>query len=776
MKNYLFLLALFASFVSWSQNVQVDANTYSPQQLIEDILVDSNCITNVNVTNVVGGDFGDSDLSYGYFDATGSSFPFQSGVVLSTGRLNNVQGPNTSLSDDDAPNWNGDNDLETVLDESSTLNATIIEFNFEAVANQISFRYIFASEEYQEGNNNTCQYSDLFGFLIRPDGTTQYENIAVVPGTETPIKVTTVHSGIPGGGGCDPINEGYFGGWNDTSAPINFNGQTAILTAVADVIPNTTYHVKLVIADHINYRYDSAVFLEAGSFQLSADLGPDRLIANYNALCTDETLILDAFQTNADSYTWFQNGIELTSETSATYEVTQSGTYDVEVTVNGTCIAYGGITVEYSSDPIVFDTTLIACDIDLDGFTTYNLWDASLVITGSDQNLTVVDFYETQTGAEGSDIGLIEDPSNYLNTSIGQTVYARVVNRNGCISVAQVILDIANNPVSLDAFPACDDNNDGITIFSIADLESHVLNNPDVPNTANITFYASEADLINQDNPFTSEYENISNPYVDELFIQIRDNGNCFAYTTLPLAVFDSPEILDDETLIYCLNEYPETIVVESGVIGHGTLTYEWFLNGTILFLNSESIQINEIGIYTVIATNTNGCSISREITVNPSNIATIESIAVNDGVENNTIAITVSGEGDYEYALDYGVYQDEPFFSNVLADTHLLLIRDKNGCGVITEEVAVFGFPKFFTPNGDGINDTWNPKGISAKTRAIRIKIFDRYGKLIKEIGTSENSWDGTFNGKLLKTDDYWYLATLPNGRTFTGHFTLKR
>ena len=776
MKNCLFLLALFASLISRSQNVQVDGSTYSPQQLIEDILVDSNCITNVNVTNVVGGDFGGSDLSYGYFDGTGSSFPFQRGVVLSTGRLNNVQGPNTSLSDDDAPNWIGDNDLESVLDESSTFNATIIEFDFEAVASQISFRYIFASEEYQEGNNNTCQYSDLFGFLIRPDGTTQYENIAVVPGTQTPIKVTTVHSGIPGGGGCDPINEGYFGDWNDASAPINFNGQTAILTAVADVIPNTTYHVKLVIADHINYRYDSAVFLEAGSFQLSADLGPDRLLANYNALCTDDTLTLDASQPGAQGYTWYQNGIELTSETNATYNVTADGSYTVEVTISGSCVAYGEIVVEYTSDPTVFNTSIIACDIDLDGYTTYNLMDAVSDIIGGDQNLTVVDFYESRNGAEASNIGVIANPTNYENTSLDQIVYARVVNYNGCVSVAEVSLNTANNMVNLSPFTTCDDNNDGIVVFSLEELSNHVISNPNVPNNSNVSFYASEEDLINQNNPITSDFENLNQPYSDEVYVQIRNNGNCFAYTTLTLLVYDSPELSGNETFIYCLNDFPQTITLESGTTNQGNLTYEWYLNGNNLFLNSESIQINEVGTYTVVAINNNDCSASREITVNPSNIATIESVVVNDGIENNTIAINVSGEGDYEYALDYGVYQDEPFFSNILADTHVLLIRDKNGCGVITDEVAVFGFPKFFTPNGDGINDTWNPKGISAKTMAIRIKIFDRYGKLIKEIGSSGNSWDGTFNGKLLQTDDYWYIATLPNGKAFTGHFTLKR
>ena len=278
MKHLFFICFLTVSLLAFGQNVQVDSQTYTPQQLIEDILIDSNCITNVTVTNVVGGDFSGTDQSYGYFDASGTSFPFQSGIVLSTGRLAHVPGPNNTLSDDNAPNWGGDTDLETILNENNTTNATIIEFEFTAIASQISFRYLFASEEYQVNNSNTCQYSDLFGFLIRNVNSNQYTNIAVIPNTQTPVKVTTVHPNIPGG--CAAQNETYFGSWNGASSPINFNGQTAILTATANTIPNETYHVKLVIGDEANYRYDSAVFLEAGSFQLSTDLGPDRLIGN----------------------------------------------------------------------------------------------------------------------------------------------------------------------------------------------------------------------------------------------------------------------------------------------------------------------------------------------------------------------------------------------------------------------------------------------------------------------------------------------------------------
>lgn len=776
MRNALFIITCLWSVVAWSQNVEVDARLYTPQELIEDVLIDSDCISNVIVTNAVSGNFNGSDLSYGYFEANGSSFPFQSGIVLSTGRLENTEGPNTSLSDDDASNWVGDADLEFVLNESNTLNATILEFEFEAVADQISFRYIFASEEYQEGDGNTCRYSDLFGFLIRPENETRYTNIAVVPNTQTPIKVTTVHSGIPGS--CNPINEQYFGSWNGPNAPINFNGQTAVLTAVANVIPNTTYHVKLVIADEQNYRYDSAVFLEAGSFQLSSNLGPDLLIAQNTALCADESVQLDAFQPGNNTYKWFRNSIELLTETNATYTVTQPGNYEVEVNIDGTCFSTGKVTIEYAPDPIVSNTTLIACDLDLNGFTTYNLFDAQTTITNGDTQLSADSFYTTFLGAEQTGNGLITTPSNYNNTSILETVYARITNSNGCISVAEIILDIANNPVNLAPFTSCDTDYDGIIIFDISELETYVISQPDVPNTASVSFFEMQTDMESQTNEVSGTYENTNSPNSDTLFVQIRENGNCYAFTTLELQVVDAPELSPDESIFYCLNNYPSTKTISAGILNGQTnnYNYQWFLNGTDLMQNTAQIQINEIGNYNVIVTNQDECTATRTIEVLPSNIPTIDDIVVVDASLNNTITILVSGEGSYEYSLDSGSFQNSPTFTNVSAGIHTITVNDINGCDAVSQEVSVLGFPKFFTPNGDGMNDYWKPIGLSSNTMSLQITIFDRYGKLIKQINSANSSWNGTYKGQQLSSDDYWYRATFPNGKEYLGHFSLVR
>lgn len=94
-----------------------------------------------------------------------------------------------------------------------------------------------------------------------------------------------------------------------------------------------------------------------------------------------------------------------------------------------------------------------------------------------------------------------------------------------------------------------------------------------------------------------------------------------------------------------------------------------------------------------------------------------------------------------------------------------------------MSQTIAVIGIPKFFTPNGDGQNDYWNVKGVSVNFNAnSTIYIYDRYGKLLKQITASSQGWDGTFTGQPLLSDDYWYTIQLDDGREAKGHFSLKR
>ena len=781
MKHVVLLVVLLISLFTYSQNITVDSQTYTPQQLIEDILIDSDCITDVVVTRTVGGDFGGTDQSYGYFESSGSTFPFESGIVLSTGRLVNVPGPNNSLSDDDATDWLGDLDLENVLNEGGNTNATILEFEFLSVASQVSFRYIFASEEYQENNSNSCNYSDVFGFLIRPAvGQNQYENIALVPNTDTPVKVTTVTPGVPGS--CPPINETYFGNYNGSNSPINFNGQTAILTATANVIPNETYHVKLVIADEGNARYDSAVFLKASSFELSSDIGPNRLIATRNALCGDNTTELNAYQDGQNAYNWYKDDVLVLAEPAGctdcgTYIVTEAGTYNVEVVLADGCIAYGEAIIEYAPLPVGSDSVLTECDLNQDGLTTYNLFDASNDLTNGNQDIYIDSFYLSQ--ADIADNNPITNPQAFQNTSTNQPVYARIANQANCFDTVRLELQTSNNIVNIPDLESCDGEIiDGFSTFNLSEIEDSILSQ--IPIDAEIRYYETEDDAFNETNSLSNTFENtIGNSQT--IYVKVTSNNQCFSISTVNLNVLYTPLLEADETFIYCLNTLPEPLTIFGGVLNDlpNNYYYEWLFNGTATEITTLFNDVTDPGVYTVIVTDPNGCSSSRTITVLASEIATIESINVVGVAPNNIVTITLSVEGDYEIAIDDvdGIYQDSFVFTNVSSGLHTVYIRDKNECGILEETISVLGFPKFFTPNGDRENPTWRVIGTDAQFNAITsIQIFNRFGKLITEQTTISGDWDGTLNGKSLPSDDYWFVAKFLDGTTYTGHFALRR
>ncbi|WP_423998264.1 T9SS type B sorting domain-containing protein [Maribacter sp. IgM3_T14_3] len=149
---------------------------------------------------------------------------------------------------------------------------------------------------------------------------------------------------------------------------------------------------------------------------------------------------------------------------------------------------------------------------------------------------------------------------------------------------------------------------------------------------------------------------------------------------------------------------------------------------------------------------------------------------------DQNNIEFFVESDGDYEYAINDGVFQDNPVFMNVPPGINTVVINDKNGCGITDPiEFLVVGYPKFFTPNGDGINDYWNVEGIETLNNPV-VYIFDRYGKLLKQLGAND-SWDGNFNGQQMTSTDYWFRFEYSDmednllvAKTRKTHFSLKR
>lgn len=563
------LFGLFFQFGN-AQYITVD-ESYTPQDLVEDILINSPCANVFNVS-VSGGNFASGEKSYGFFDATGTGFPFENGIILSTGKINNSPGPNSYLSDDGGSmGWNGDPDLNQALGLSNSFNATILEFDFIPLGNHISFDYIFSSEQYLSSpTSGQCNFTDGFAFLLKEASATTYDNLAVIPGTNIPVKVNTVRGP---GTICPPANATYFDAFNDDNHPTNYNGQTVVLTAQADVIPGQTYHIKLVIADEGNYRYDSAIFLGGGSFNFGIDIGDDRLIADGNPLCPSETLVVDATQTGATGYQWFQNDIALIGETNSTYTVISEGEYSVKINYGTLCQTTGNITIEYATDLIVNEDTFYLCDADdnQDGIMTFDLSTITPDLFTNLPSSYTVSFFESTS----STIAL---PTIYTNTTAyNQPVFARIMNIQGCYSdyPVNLVIKTFNEIVTDEEVGLCETSS--IILNAGSGFSSYTWNTTPVETTQSIMV----------DTPGT---------YI----VTLTNSNNCSKNKTFTVTTSGIATIND-----VIINDFSDnnTITVDYSGLG----VYEFSLDGTNYQSSAIFNNLNE-GEYTVFVRDTKGC------------------------------------------------------------------------------------------------------------------------------------------------------------------------
>jgi gliding motility-associated-like protein len=359
MKKILTLLLLLFGIECFSQAITVDTNTYTVPELVTQVLVNKACVPITNISWRTGTNFGSTN-GIGYFENTNPLFPLSSGVILSTGNVANAPGPNTTDLNDGNAAWSGDADLENALLNAgitvNSTNATVLEFDFVPLSPNFNFHFLFASEEY---GNFQCQFSDAFTFLLTNTTTGLTTNLAVVPGTTTPISVTTIRE-FTYNSSCPSENPAYFGAFNGGSdanaSATNFNGQTVSMSASSNsLIPNTPYHIKLVIADRQDSQSDSAIFLGANSFNVGQDvLGPDLTIASNTAICDNGThTLISGLDPAIYSFAWTLNGNPIGGNT-PNLLVTQPGVYGLSYTVIATSctITTDYINVEYYN-PII---------------------------------------------------------------------------------------------------------------------------------------------------------------------------------------------------------------------------------------------------------------------------------------------------------------------------------------------------------------------------------------------------------------------------------------
>ncbi|HET8837601.1 MAG TPA: choice-of-anchor L domain-containing protein, partial [Flavobacteriaceae bacterium] len=534
-----------------------DNTTYTVPELVENVLINSDCAQISGITWSTGTNFGEEN-GIAYFNGNNSSFPIAAGIVMSTGNAMEAPGPETGTQS--SGGWPGDSDLLAIaqtipnVNTSDTNDATIIEFDFLSFANELSFNFLFAAEEY---GTYQCGYSDVFAFLLT-DSNGNTTNIAVVPGTSppVPIAVTTVKNDLYNGG-CPSANEQYFdtyygsGGANVAYAPIDFKGHTVLMTASAPIIPGETYHIKLAIADANDNLFNSAVFLEAGSFDVGTpDLGMDLTQANGNSPCEEDEVLLDIGLEIITGATveWFKNDVVIPGENDPTLLVSEAATYKGVYTYLTDCVLQDEVIIEYRPKPEAFapENDVVCGDTSA---TFFDLTETYPEILGPDQNLLVnsVKFYETAEAAEDGIPGTeILDPENYLIETLPiQTIYVRVEdNFYGCYETTMFNIGAFEQPIANDPEPLfiCDSNGDPDIIPPI-DLTQ---NNDDVLGAQDgtlytISYYTTQAGADSGDDALAIDPADAYVPgnTSETIYVRIENNAStdCYATTSFELTV-----------------------------------------------------------------------------------------------------------------------------------------------------------------------------------------------------------------------------------------------
>ena len=278
----------------------------------------------------------------------------------------------------------------------------------------------------------------------------------------------------------------------------------------------------------------------------------------------------------------------------------------------------------------------------------------------------------------------------------------------------------------------------------------------DLPTTSNNSIAGAWSPAI--DNTSTTEYTFTPNPGL-----------SCVPSTTMTITVLAQTIPNFTQVAPVCVGDFisPLPQTSNNGITGTWTPSLNNLETTTYIF-TSDAGQCADSTTMTIVVN-----TISA-LTINATN-------ASEDFDSNQVISVSATGgSGDYEYQLDGGVWQSNSTFEYVTGcEEHTVAVRDALGCSTIPEKtVMIMEYPKFFTPNGDGYNDTWNIKCLKNNSLA-EIFIFDRFGKLLLEFRPSQDNWDGTFNGQLLAGGDYWFLVSYLNSSgintQFRSHFSLR-
>jgi gliding motility-associated-like protein len=571
-------------------------------------------------------------------------------------------------------------------------------------------------------------------------------------------------------------------GANANPVAIAFTNTTAPQTLIARIANNANTNCYQTTAINLILNEAPRIAMPAAIVQCD-DLSGDG-VEVFN-LALNEAALLNGLNSIDYTITYHSNQGDAIAGTAAlpvSYTNTVlSETIFVRVVNNVTsCVNTTSFNVVVNPIPLITVVSPIEeCDDDLDGIATFALRGRTTAIINGQSNHVVL-FYETTADAISGSNALNEIA--YINTSNPQTVTYRLINNTtGCFAISDFVIEAVAAPAV--TLPSPIENCEEGTGNAVADLDSSIMEIIGTQTGLQVTFHNTQGDATTGANALTTPYDYDENK---TLVVRVEDMiSSCVSFITLDLVFNELPQPFLFEEYIICRDNAGALLngpAVLNARLDNATFDFIWSLNGVEVSGATQAIyNATEPGDYEVTAINrTTGCSALAFTTVRqagaPQNYdvqVTTDSFALT-----HQVFATASGPDIYWFRLDEGPYVSSGRFDNVPPGPHTVTIAERNGCGEIVVDIFVFGYPDYFTPNNDGYHDTWNIIG-GDLLPGTKLYIFDRFGKLIKQLDPAGAGWDGTYNGQQLPSSDYWFrIEYLFNDRVAesSGHFALKR
>ena len=380
----------------------------------------------------------------------------------------------------------------------------------------------------------------------------------------------------------------------------------------------------------------------------------------------------------------------------------------------------------------------------------------------SNQLVTAIswDFGEAGSGAQNTSADL--NPEHLYATNGTYLVEATVTFEDlhtASFSREVTIFDtpVANQPP--DIF-SCFTDLEEVRI-DLAPVNTIILGSQD-PNSYSISYHSSMEEAVNNEQPLSLSYQPAG--LSDTLFVRIqnRSTRDCYDLTEFRVTLEQIQEVPIPDQLFLCPGE---DLVVDAFL--EEAMTYSWS-DGTI----GNTTVISSPGQYFVAIQMESGCMTRKDFEV----LETPDPVILGIQIDGEQAIVVAESDQPLQFSLDNENFSDQGSFDGLAPGIYTAYVETIDGCGSSSEDFAIFGFSKFFTPNSDGVNDIWDISSLSLIDGA-QVSIFDRYGKLVSELSPeTSNGWNGMYNKRRMPASDYWYRVRLGDGREFQGHFALKR